>query len=188
MYAWQLYTGIGFLFHSQTLAFFLNSFSAVTAFFVTYLGLSSLKKEHTRYFFNIPLLFSTVFIALPMVVFQTAKDMKLDIGLYTISFLAMILLAYIFQKEEGKHFSKKGYSIIFIIGLLAGLAFTIKVTSLLLISAIIGVFAYVFLGYRGFLAYIFFYIALFSFGRLWGLMNVVFPKESILVNSISAIS
>lgn len=187
VYPWQLYTGIGFLFHSQTLAFFLNSFSAVTGFFVTYLGIKALLPQHKKTFFNIPLLAGAIFLSLPMIVFQVAKDMKLDVGLYTISFVTIPLICFFFFS----HFElkqKQKYSLLFIIGLWVGLAFSIKLTSLLLISALMWVLAYGFLWYFWFLGYIFFYISVFSFLWLWSIMNVVFPSSGIIPLIVSVLS
>lgn len=188
MYPWQLFTGIWYLFHSQTFAFLLNSFSSVIAFFVIFLWFSSLLPKDSKTFFNIPLLSWTIFLGLPMVVFQTAKDMKLDIGLFSVSFLAVMLL-YILYSHISRLDRKHILLLLISIGALAWLAFTIKVTSLLLISSIIGVIFYFFLWYFWFLSYIFLYISIFTFWNLWGVMNVTFPSDnSLMVFWVSLLS
>lgn len=188
MYPWQLFTGIWFLFKSQNFAFFLNSLSVVLSFFVLYFWLKSLLPKAQKTFINLPLLMGTVFISLPMVVFQVAKDMKLDIGLFALSFSAVIVLYYLYMNYEA--ITKRDRNIfLFIIGAVVGTCFGIKVTSLLLISAIIGGIFYKFFRIWGYIGYIFFYISIFTSLGLWGLMNVVYPSDNqLLIQVFSGIS
>ncbi len=187
MYPWQLFTGIGFLFKSQNFAFFLNSFSAIVSFFTIYFGVKSLVPNTKKYLVNLPMLMGAIFVSLPMVVFQVAKDMKLDIGLFTLSFSAVIVLYYLYLNYET--ITKRDRNIfLFIIGVIVGTCFGIKVTSLLLISAIIGGIFYKFFRIWGYIGYIFLYISIFTFLGLWGLMNVVYPSDNqLLIQLFSAV-
>lgn len=229
MYAWQVFTGIGYMFFSSTQAFFLNNVGGILAFLVIVLSFSDLLKSSKKTFLNIPLLAGTIFLAMPMIIFQLAKDMKLDPGLFFVSGLSLYMTYYLFLKylwykseknignvtlttekntenetlevsyvKQTKHgftsyftsfthigeevFSnKKNLIYIGIIWILAGFAFSIKFTSLLLISALIGIFFYAKLWVAWFLWYISFYIALFTGLWLWEMMNVVFSKNDMLI-------
>ena len=190
MFSWQIFTWIWFMFKSATQAFFLNNVWWVLSVIVIALSISDLLKNVKKTFINIPLLSSAIIISMPMVVFQQAKDMKLDPGLLFVTVIVIYMTFYIFLKYIGytreiktenfelsedinsnsktleitvktgfnnliAHFSKythigqrdifsnKTYLIyIFIIWLLAWLAFSIKFTSLLLISWILAVIFY----------------------------------------------
>lgn len=241
MYSWQLFTGIWYMFHSPAQAFSLNNFWWIASVLVIILAFSDLlKNPKYKTFINLPLLAATIFIAMPMVIFQQAKDMKLDPGLFFISSLVIYAVIYLFlkyiwyQKElisnkkdkkekntiESKEekissinilseevnknsikifkykfndlgekdlFKEKKYLILlFIVWILVWFAFSIKFTSLMLISAIIWVMFYVKLGFSGFLGYIAIYLAVFTKLWLWSYMNVVYPKDDItLINSFS---
>jgi hypothetical protein len=87
MIAWQILTGIGFMFHSAPQAFFINQIGGILSVIVLSVAFSSLMKrnkktslssENSESFINLPLLGATMFYAMPMVIFQQAKDMKLD--------------------------------------------------------------------------------------------------------------
>lgn len=232
MYAWQVFTWIGFMFSASTQAFFLNNFWWILSLLVIVLSLSELLKSSKKTFINIPLLLGTIFLSMPMVIFQLAKDMKLDPGLFFVSSIVIYMTLYIFIKYIGykketqwehfkivsetvgnqntvevvfnkqtKHwftsyftsfthigediFDKKNYLVyIFVIWLLAWFAFSIKFTSLLLISAFIWVVFYAKLWVAWFLAYIAFYIAIFTKAKLWAMMNIVIPTEASFVNNV----
>ena len=189
MHSWQLFTGIWFLFWSQTLAFFLNSFTwilAGTAIYLFIYGIISQNTERKTYI-NIPLLGTAIFLAMPMVIFQIAKDMKLDVWLLFIGLIPLYVLYYISAKEKLDQKSKLFY--IAIAWLLAGLCFSIKVTSLLFIVSFIAVLFFTHLGISGLIWYLAIFFALFTKLWLWSLMNVVYPKENItFINTFSLIS
>lgn len=232
MYAWQVFTGIGYMFSAGTASFFLNTFWGIVAFLVIVLSTGELLKSSKKTFIHIPMLLGTIFLSMPMVIFQLAKDMKLDPGLFFISAITIYMTFYIFMKYIGykkettgesfkiisetqwdkntievifnkqtKHwfssyftsfthigediFGKKQYLIyMLIIGVLAGFAFSIKFTSLLLISSLIWVIFYAKLGVGWFLAYISFYVAIFTKAKLWAMMNVVVPTDISFVNNV----
>jgi len=97
MYLWELYTGIGYILGSQSSAFLLNSFSGVIVSLVLFYGLTLLRQDESKYFwqqssesaFLYPLFATVILMILPMTVFQLAKDMKLDYGLLFMSLTAV---------------------------------------------------------------------------------------------------
>lgn len=102
MIAWQTLTGIGFMFHSAPQAFFLNQIGGILSVIVLGLGFSGLLKSSnagkSESFINLPLLGATMFYAMPMVIFQQAKDMKIDPGLFFVSVIAVYGMLYLFMK------------------------------------------------------------------------------------------
>jgi hypothetical protein len=59
-----------------------------------------IKEENKKTFINIPMLAATIFISMPMVVFQQAKDMKLDTGLFFVSVIVIYLFYYLYNKPK----------------------------------------------------------------------------------------
>lgn len=188
------------MFHSAPQAFFMNQIGGILSIIVIVLAIGSLlsqsqKTDNTKSFINLPLLGATVFYAMPMIIFQQAKDMKLDPGLFFVSVIAIYGLFYIFTKyknslEEksevatseipGIHFFQehKNLAYIGIIGMIVGLAFTIKITSLMLILGILSAIFYSKLGLAGFAGFFAFFVGIFTKFNLWTQLNVVYPKEN----------
>lgn len=106
MVAWQAFTGIGFMFHSAPAAFFFNQVGGLLSVIVLALSISSLLKNETglkgvrslRTFLNLPLLAATMFYSMPMVIFQQAKDMKLDPGFFFIAAIGIYLVLALFVR------------------------------------------------------------------------------------------
>ncbi len=189
MISWQVFTWIWFLFWSSTQAFFINSFSWLLVSIFLSLFFSSFFRptKEKKIFFNIPLLMSAIYISLPMAIFHFAKDMKLDQGLFLMSMIPVYLLYYLFYKKE--ELKKEDSFYFLIIGILLGLAFSIKATSLILISASIGLLFFYKLGLTWFLWFLWIFFAFFTKFHLWDFMNVVYPKNDIgFVNTFSLIS
>lgn len=197
----SFYMNLIYVSSASTQAFFLNNFWWILSLLVIVLSMSELLKSSKKTFINIPLLLGTIFLSMPMVIFQLAKDMKLDPALFFVSSIVIYMTLYIFIKyigykketqwehfkivsetvgnqntvevvfnKETKHwftsyftsftdigediFDKKNYLVyIFIIWILAWFAFSIKFTSLLLISAFIWLVFYAKLWVAWFLAY-----------------------------------
>ncbi len=191
MYVWQILTWIWFMIAKPTLAFFINNIWWILSFIVIILVtkdlLDSFKKEEQKTFFDIPLFLATIFISLPMVIFQQAKDMKLDEWLFFVSLISLYLSFKLFDKDFIKKENKT--KLIFIIWLLASFAFSIKFTSLLLISWILALIFYNKFWFCGFLWYLWLYFAIFTKANLWHYLNVVVEKNSNtnLFSLISAI-
>ncbi len=206
MYAWQIFTWIWYMISEPIQAFFFNNVGWVLSFIVIILVVADLLKTTKKRFLNIPLLLATIFISMPMIIFQQAKDMKLDVGLFFFSLIVLYLTYKVFFLD---YFSKKVNIIdkikgslwffeweknkllifIFVIGLLAWFSFAIKMTSLLLIVWIISVIFYSKLWWLGFLGYLFLFISIFTKLWLWKYMNIVYPKDDIvLINLFSIFS
>ncbi|EKD66012.1 MAG: hypothetical protein ACD_49C00068G0017 [uncultured bacterium (gcode 4)] len=98
MTARQSLTGIGYMFNSATQAFFLNQIGWVMSVIVIILALTSLLKTSKKTFINLPFLASAIFISMPMVIFEQAKDMKLDPGLFFVSAIWIYAIFYLFLK------------------------------------------------------------------------------------------
>ncbi len=178
MYAWELYTGIGFLLGSQTTAFLLNSFSGIIVCIVLFIGFSSLNKWESPSTFSFPLLWVLILMMLPMTVFQLAKDMKLDYGLLFVSMSAIFLvLSALLQSSQEK--IQYNWKFWIFIGVLTWFAFSIKVTSLLLILSLIALIAYKKWWIYLYFSAIFGIIWIFSIAWLWSMLNVIFPSDMI---------
>ena len=179
MMSWQTFTWIGYMFNNPTLAFFLNNVWGFVSVIVIALIISEIFKNHKKIFINLGLLASTLFISMPMVVFQQAKDMKLDEGLFFVSIIALYMLFEFYNGYKKVELSKKSILKLFVvIWLLLGFAFTIKFTSLLLISAVIWILFFTRLWILWFLWYLGLYFAIFTIGGFWKMMNVVWLEKS----------
>lgn len=98
MTARQSITGIWYMFNSATQAFFLNQIGWVMSVIVIILSLTSLLKSGKKTFINLPFLAWAIFISMPMVIFEQAKDMKLDPGLFFVSVIWIYWIFYLFLK------------------------------------------------------------------------------------------
>lgn len=141
--AWQALTGIGFLFRSATQAFFLNQIGGILSIVTIGLFLKRIISfpDSKKSYLNLPLLFATLVYAMPMIVFQQAKDMKLDPGLLAITTGAIFVVYELVRakKEDRSEFWKLAA----LAGFLAGIAFAIKFTTLMLFLGAAATIAYV---------------------------------------------
>lgn len=181
MYTWQTFTGIWYMFGSPVPAFFQNISGLFLSYITLVIVLSSLIKSIDplkKSFFNLPVILSSIFIALPMVWFQSTKDLKLDEWLFFITIIALFFLYkyFILLKE------KKSISIIylFLIWIIVWFAFSVKFTSLLLIVSIIWVLSFARLWIIWFLWYLSLFFWIFTIWNLWRMMNVVVNPNSIV--------
>ena len=69
---------------------------------VIILIISEIFKTKKETFIHLPLLAATLFVSMPMIVFQQAKDMKLDPGLFFISIIALYMLFHFYTKPTEK--------------------------------------------------------------------------------------
>ena len=203
MFSWQTFTWIWYMFNSPVQAFFLNNVGWILSFILLILITSDFLNNNNIHFSNgipnkedvgiitksyisIPILIATIFISMPVIIFQQAKDMKLDTWLFFVSIISIyVLYKYIESKSK---LNKKKWWIYFllIIWILAWFAFTIKVTSLMLILWIIGVLFYKRLWLAGFFWYLSIFFAIFTKFHLWDKLNIIYPKEDLfLINSFS---
>ncbi len=209
MYTWQIFTGIWYMFGSATQAFFLNNVWWFLSFIALVLIVSDLlsysKEDKEGSYLNVPFLVATIFISMPMVIFELAKDMKLDPGLFFFSVVTLyIFYKFILINSDEKwgikwiimsfikwwdDEVKNNYKLLFVIWFLAWFVFSVKFTSLMLISAIIGVLFFVRFWLLAFLWYLWVFFAIFTKLWLWKYMNVVYPKDNmIFVNAFSLVS
>lgn len=118
MFSWQTLTWIWFMLTSAAQAFFLNQLGWILSVIVIISSLSSLLKTTKKTFINLPFLAAAIFYAMPMVIFQQAKDMKLDPGLFFISVISIYWIIYLFLKylwydENGIESEKNNISNVF---------------------------------------------------------------------------
>lgn len=188
MYFWQLYTGIWFLAGSQTFAFFLNSFSGIIVSIVIYLSIRVLLPQNKKSSYDYGLFAVIIILMMPMSVFQLAKDMKLDYGLLSMSIIALTTLYHTIFFQEN---ISKNYKSLVLIGLswfFIGIAFSIKLTSLLLIVSALALLAYrngMLLWFFGFFLV---FIWVFTWANLWSMMNVIGLEWSWSIKNIFSIS
>lgn len=185
MYTWQLITGSGFLWNQIAAnAFYVNQLGGILSIIILTSVLSYiLERKDRKFLISLPLLLAWVYYMMPMTVFQQAKDMKLDPALMMVSVSAFGILWYtLHQKIEQKWF----YSLIGIAGIIIGIAFGIKFTTLILIIASLSLIAYRLLWLFWFLGFFFIFLGIFTGGNLWGQMNIWMPIENIsLINTIT---
>lgn len=181
MAVWQTITGIGFLVGSAPQAFFFNQLGGVLVAITLCAAFSLLmrKQEGTHNAIPFGILFSALLIATPMLVFQQAKDMKLDPALLAFSVIALTLaydaLRRVQEKQTWEWNDIREFGIV---GLVTGLAFAVKFTSLMLIVGLGGAIAYAFLGVFGFLGFFGVFIAAFTGLGLWDFLNVFYNKTN----------
>ena len=193
MHTWQVFTGIWYMFHSPTQAFYLNSIGWIlSVFFLWGIFQKYLSGKDSRQFINIPLMLSIIFLAMPMVVFQQAKDIKHDTGLFFLSIWVIYILFHILQNNilwdaknklweylEEKNINLSSNILIFIIiWFVLWFTFTIKVTSLLLILWVFWVLFFSYLSYIWLFWFLWVFVWLFTKLWLWDYMNIVYSTEN----------
>jgi hypothetical protein len=202
MYTWQVFTWIGFMTGSNTQAFFFNSIWGMMFILTIFLIFKDIFWKPKQLLLNIPLLLVTVLTAMPMITFQLSKDMKLDPGLLFVSSIALYLIYYVFLKiwtsdlevgndthENTAELEKQKKTYLFLAALLIWFCFSIKFTSLLLLSWVLWVVAFGTLWVGGFLWYVWVYISIFTKLWLWSYMNISYPNENIVfVNVVFILS
>jgi hypothetical protein len=133
--SWGIFMSLGFLlFHSTTIALFLSFLGGVLAFFGLYISVQSYceQRDMNRSQANTYALFmATLFYTLPTIVFQSAKDMKVDLAAFFFMLLSFILFMAWRKKDQGDVKS------LWLSGLFMGFAFTIKYTALFFIVALL---------------------------------------------------
>lgn len=177
------------------------------AFFIT-----KNKKQKVNPILCLPMLLGIIYYILPMTIFQQAKDMKLDPMLMFMSIASFLVITlairyfiqHFFQKEktdnqeieeikamkevkaeEGaiySNYQKNFYILMIIAWILSGIAFGIKLTSLILILSLTGLIHYSLLGIFGFFGFIGLFIAIFTKLWLWSHMFVhIDPKYTGII-------
>lgn len=183
--AWQHFTAIGFLFSSPTQAFYLSELGGLMMLIATYLGLKVLLDEHTGKTSVAPMVWAAAIISLPMVVFHLAKDMKVDPALYTLSVAALVALCLAFRLDRRwaglsdttmigwkEYIALPQSRLIIIAGLLTGVAFAVKLTTLMLLISGMAMIAFRYTRKTGLVALIFSVFGVFTMANLWKFLNL----------------
>lgn len=170
MYSWQIFTWIWYFLKEPVFAYFLNFSWYFLSFLTLNFIFSEIFKNKKNSILDIKIMLSSLFLALPMTIFQSIKDLKLDQGLFFItSFLVYFFFLNLKNLKNDKNFPK---IYIFIIWILTGFAFSIKFTSLFLIISFLACFCYFFLWFFWFFWFLSLFFAVFSFWNLWQMMNI----------------
>ncbi len=186
LYPWQLITGTGFFFsYTAAQAFFVNQLGWILAVIALICSLSYIFEEkNKKSLLSLPVLLAAVYYVMPMTVFQQAKDMKLDPALLFFSISAFI---WIFSLWKAEYSQKKVFTILFISGLLVGFAFWVKITTLMLILWGLGLIAYRYLSYLGYIWFFSFFIAIFTYWNLWTKLNVILPNNTTFIGTVTLV-
>jgi 4-amino-4-deoxy-L-arabinose transferase-like glycosyltransferase len=178
MYSWQLITGTGFLMSSSYVAaqaFYVNQLGGILAVISIICAMSLILENPRRiYYISFPILAAAIFYAMPMNVFQQAKDMKLDPALLFITISGCSLLFSGWRRDDS---TRNNLSLLVISGIIIGLAFSTKATSLMTILAFLGLIAYRMVGFLGFIGFFSGFLAIFTYLNLWKMMNVWMPSD-----------
>ncbi len=183
MYAWQLITGTGFFFsYTAAQAFYVNQLGGILAVIAITSALSVIFEDpKKKYLLSLPIMFAAAFYAMPMNIFQQAKDMKLDPALLAISISGLLVLFSAWKWTN----SKRDFSFLFLAWLIVGFAFSIKVTTLMLMIWGFALIAYRILSLWWFLGYFFLFLAIFTKANFWSILNVWMPKDGAIMQWIS---
>lgn len=189
MYSWQVFTWIWYMFWNATQAFYLSITWWFLSFFILNYILSDLVKSYysdKKYILDMSTILSTIFISLPMMVFITTKDVKVDAGLFFISIVGLYILIKFYLLEI---YDKKSSQLditqntnlylFLIVWIIAWFAFSIKFTALILIVWIISFLSYVRIWVFWFLWFLFIFFSIFTGLDLWKMMNVLINPYNI---------
>lgn len=155
VYAWELI--IAFFYGiDEKIALFWTAMPGILNFILLFL---LIKKFNGN---TVSALSVAILISLPMATFYLADENKIDLAhwLYGTASIVAVLLAIDFENHSKPKI--KNISWIFIAALIAGYAFTIKFTAVLLILSLLSVFAYLEAGFFGFIPAILISIALLA--------------------------
>lgn len=134
-YSWGLFMALGFLlFNSTTITLFLSFAGGLLAFFGLYVCVQSYCEQRNMprsQVYTYALLAATLFYTLPVIVFQSAKDMKVDLA--SLFFMLLAFLSFLAWREKG-HAEVRS---LWLSGIFLGFAFTIKYTALFFIVAML---------------------------------------------------
>jgi len=136
-YSWGIFMSLGFLlFHSATVALFLSFLGGLLACLALYVCVQSYGRRRgiplarTR---SLALLAVTLFYSLPAVVFQSSKDMKVDLA--ALLFMLLAFISFLDWREKDQRDAKS----LWLCGLFLGFAFTVKYTALFFIVVLLAV-------------------------------------------------
>ncbi len=188
LYTWQQITATGFLFsYNAAQAFFVNQFGSILAIFAIGMWLSVIfERREWKSLLSLPLLMATLYYVMPMTIFHHTKDMKLDPALLFVSISAFMVFYGFIRGAEIRN-KKETYTLLAIIWVLIGLAFSIKVTTLMLLLGIFALWSYRMMSFWGYMGFFFSFLAIFTGANLWSIMNVWMPRDSGLLLTIATV-
>lgn len=132
---------------------------------------------------SLPVLFAAVYYAMPMTVFQQAKDMKLDPAYLAFAVSGFMLL---FSLWDPRKLDRKNLSILALSGVIIAFTFTVKFTSLMLILGAFGLISYRLLSIGGYIGFFFAFLAIFTQADLWQKLFIWMPRDNhTLITQIS---
>ncbi len=189
-HAWQAFTSVGFLFGSPTQAFFLSCLGGVLGVAAVWAVVAH--AEGKKSMLHLPSMAAAVLYAMPMVTFQQAKDMKVDMGLLAVTAGAAypLLCALVSKIREGAWRAPSalaasdaapadvpgaGWKLFALLGFGIGTAFAIKVTTLITVLAAFAAFAAAAGGWAAFSGWCLSVGGAFAVAGLWNMMNVPLP-------------
>lgn len=134
-YSWGIFMSLGFLlFQSATIALFLSFLGGLLACFALYICIQrygrrrGIPPARTQSF---AWLAATLFYSLPAVMFQSAKDMKVDLA--ALLFMLLAFISFLDWREKNQRDAKS----LWLCGLFMGFAFTVKYTALFFIVVLL---------------------------------------------------
>jgi len=90
------------------------------------------------------------------------------------------------EDEKKSHTGISPLALVMILAIVIGFAFTVKITTLMLILAAFAVLCYRMFGYGGYVGFFFLFVALFTKLHLWDQLNVVYEDDPTWVNTVFA--
>lgn len=130
----------------------------------------------------IPMILGIIYYVMPMTVFQQAKDMKLDPALMFVSITAVMSLIYALKALMSEEQNKQTATALFVLsGILTGLAFGIKFTTLMLIVASLSCISYMILWSVWVIGFLGVFISIFTLWKLWGQLFIWMPENTLPV-------
>lgn len=125
-YPWELFRAAPWILFGNAVATnVLSSLAGFLAFLALFkLGLTYLRHKKINNLFFLPLSAAVLFYVLPMVAFQSAVDLKVDLFAFFLGALSLILLL-----DWSRQQSPRNY-LLYLAFYFAGLAFAVKVTSI----------------------------------------------------------
>lgn len=136
-YYWELFISLGFLLYKQAemtmvLSFFGGIVTFIGIYYIikTYCSEKGLSNKVQRVYASLA---ATIFYTFPSVVFQSSKDVKVDMGAFAIT-MATFVLFWEWRKKVllGKN-GQNHFRLLAIVAFLSGFAFAIKYTNALFI-------------------------------------------------------
>lgn len=192
IFSWQAFTSVGFLLGSPTQAFFLSCLGGVLGVAAVWLAVSHAQAGR-KAGVDLAMMSAIAIYATPMVVFQQAKDMKLDMGLLALTVAgAYPLIALVVSEFRSGRWtapsalradvpadpnapgvSWRAYALV---GLVLGAAFAVKVTTLITFVAVFSLLTAAAGGWIAFLGWCLMVAGGFYVTGAWTMMMLPIPS------------